>query len=254
MRHSVAALRAALALLTRLPLPPIRDFQPAHARDGAAWYPAVGLIIGGLLGLLVVGLSMAGLSAGVSAVLIVVCGLVLTGALHEDGLADAADGLFGGWTPERRLEIMRDPRLGTYGGAALVCALALRIAALLALPVASWPFVLVTVHSVARWTGLLLLATHGYARTSDDQSLAALVVDGVGWPHLALGSLTLIPLGLLMPGGLLLGLLGALPAVGLWAALCRRRVGGMTGDLVGAGILMAELSALVVLGLAYGAG
>lgn len=241
------SLRAALELLTRLPVPAARDFQVRDLVDGAAWYPAIGLGVGALLWGASVGLDALGVPLPVAVVLVILIGVAATGALHEDGLADAADGLFGGWTPARRMEIMRDSRLGTYGGVALFGALALRGTCLFALPGAHWAFALVGVHALARWGGLVLLATHRYARQSDPQSVAAQVVDGVGWRHLVAGTLFVVPVVVWQP--LLAGVVvAAFAPVGLiWAWLSRRKVGGMTGDLVGGGILLFELTGLAVL-------
>jgi adenosylcobinamide-GDP ribazoletransferase len=241
------SLRAALELLTRLPVPAARDFHVQDLVDGAAWYPAIGLGVGALLWGAGVGLNALGVPLPAAVVLVVLVGVVATGALHEDGLADAADGLFGGWTPARRMEIMRDSRLGTYGGVALFGALALRAAGLFALPIEHWAFALVGVHALARWGGLVLLSTHRYARQSDPQSVAAQVVDGVGWRHLLAGTGFVVPLAVWQP--LLTGVVVAamVPVGAVWVVLCRRKVGGMTGDLVGGGILLFELAGLVTL-------
>ena len=134
-----ASLRAAVELLTRLPVPPARDWRPQDAIDGAAAYPLVGALVGALLAGLALLLGLTALTPLLQALLLVGAGLLLTGAMHEDGLADAADGLFGGWTPQRRLEIFRDSRVGTYGALALGWAVAVRVAALLALDPAAWP-------------------------------------------------------------------------------------------------------------------
>ncbi|TVQ59286.1 MAG: adenosylcobinamide-GDP ribazoletransferase, partial [Rhodobacteraceae bacterium] len=113
----------ALALLTRLPVPV--DHASAGARAGAAaWaYPLVGALVGGIAGAVYLGLTALGAGSGFAAAAALGAGLLMTGALHEDGLADVADGFGGGWTPERRLEIMRDSRQGAYGVAALALAL-----------------------------------------------------------------------------------------------------------------------------------
>ncbi len=236
------SLRAALELLTRLPVPAARDFQVRDLVDGAAWYPAVGLLVGGLLCLVAVGLDELGIPHGALELLLVLAGVLLTGALHEDGLADAADGLFGAWTPERRMEIMRDSRLGTYGGVALFGALGLRSVLIWSVPSARLLLSLVLVHGLARWGGLVVLTTHSYARRDDPSSVAAQVVDGVGLRHLLAGSLFLVPLLAWQWSLGMLVLVCMLPVGLIWTWLCRRKVGGMTGDLVGGGILLFELT------------
>lgn len=246
-----ASVRAAFELLTRLPVPAATDWRAEDTVDGAAAYPLVGLALGFGLGAVAGLLAWCGLTPALQAAGLVLAGLLATGALHEDGLADAMDGLFGGWTPERRLEIMRDSRVGTYGALALVWAVGARAAALLALPTEAWPLALLVSGTAARWGGLGLLATHRYARP-DATSVAAQVVNGVGLRHLAVGSVFLLPPLAAHPVGTT-GALLLCCAVGLaWSTLCRAKVGGMTGDLLGGGILLMELVALVWLGLLAG--
>ncbi|MEL6640743.1 MAG: adenosylcobinamide-GDP ribazoletransferase, partial [Pseudomonadota bacterium] len=115
-RHDVPA---ALGLLTRLPIPV--DAEKAQARGAAAaWaYPIVGLVLGAILVCAAWGLSALGVPEEVTALLLIATAVVITGALHEDGLADSADGLWGGWDKTRRLEIMKDSSIGAYGVLAL---------------------------------------------------------------------------------------------------------------------------------------
>ncbi|WP_333815078.1 adenosylcobinamide-GDP ribazoletransferase, partial [Tabrizicola sp.] len=108
-------LLSGFALLTRLPL-------PNHRATGAAsaWtWPLVGAVLGGIGAALASGALWLGVTPGVTAVLVLALGAMLTGGLHEDGLSDTADGLYGGWTKERRLEILKDSRVGSFGVLAL---------------------------------------------------------------------------------------------------------------------------------------
>ena len=123
----------ALSLLSRLPVP-VDHSRAGERAATAAWaYPLVGAGLAGLTGGLAWALSAAGLPPGPAAGLVLVAQVMLTGALHEDGLADSADGLWGGWERERRLEIMRDSRIGAYGVLALGLSLLLRWACLVAM-------------------------------------------------------------------------------------------------------------------------
>ena len=126
-------LLSGFALLTRLPLP---NHQGTGARSAWAW-PLVGAVLGAFGAALSSGALWLGVTPGVTAVLVLALGAMLTGGLHEDGLSDTADGLYGGWTKARRLEIMKDSRVGSYGVLALV---------------------LVT---LARWAGLTAVLVYG---------------------------------------------------------------------------------------------
>ena len=114
----------AIMLLSRLPVP----FSATDRGARAAWaYPVAGIVLGGLSAIAAGLAHAAGLPAVICALVAVVTMVVTTGAMHEDGLADTADGLWGGWTPERRLEIMKDSHIGTYGVLAIVAAFAARM-------------------------------------------------------------------------------------------------------------------------------
>lgn len=226
----------ALAFLTRLPLR--RDaFSLDEVARSQAWFPAVGL----LLGLALVGvdrLAMRGLPGVSVDVLLVVALVVMTGALHLDGLADTADGLLGGDTPDRRLEIMRDVHAGTYAIAAVVCVLALKWAGLSALPPNVRVEALLAVPCLARLTMLVAFAAFPYARP-----------EGVGagfharaWPVATVaggGMATVVAVALFGIGGLFV--VAATVALALaCGALATRTVGGMTGDLYGATLEVSE--------------
>jgi adenosylcobinamide-GDP ribazoletransferase len=177
---------------------------------------------------------------------------VATGALHEDGLADVADGFGGGTTRERRLEIMRDSRIGAYGGAALVLALALRIGALATLldrtgyAAATGLILAAALSRVAALAPMVLLppARPGGLSASvgrpDRASLATALVLGAVLAVLA------VPLGLPLGGVALMILCAGLAALAL-VRLARARIGGQTGDVIGACQQVSEIAALVAL-------
>ena len=120
-------IRQALALLTRLPV----QAGPDDRGGAAAWaYPLAGLVVGGIAALAGLLALLLGLPNAIAALICVAIPPLLTGALHEDGLADTADGLWGGWSREKRLEIMKDSHIGTYGVLALILSIAARWGAL----------------------------------------------------------------------------------------------------------------------------
>jgi len=158
---------AAIGLLTRLPVPV--DGEAAAERGAqAAWaYPIAGLLVAMIAGVVGQCALWIGLPAQVVAVFVLLALIVPTGALHEDGLADSADGLWGGWTKERRLEIMKDSRIGAYGVIALVLSLMLRGAALNVLIQADlmWPALLIGA-AFGRASMVALMAFMQNARSS----------------------------------------------------------------------------------------
>ena len=241
----VRDIKTSIAFLTRLPIP--RDAaSTGDELAQASWaFPIAGLVVG-LIGALTYMLAYKfGLRPWPSAVLSLVATLVVTGCLHEDGLADTADGFGGGATRERKLEIMRDSRIGTYGVCALTMSILIRAGALASLAdPRTVVFALIAAHGAARATLPLFMTLLPPAR-SDGLSHAAgqpaqerLLIAG------ALGILILaICLGPL-PGLAALVLLAA--AVGIMAWLSFAQIGGQTGDVLGALEQVGEIVILLV--------
>lgn len=244
----------AVAFLSRIPVPAALFADAAHqAAARQAWaYPIAGLVIGagGALIILVAG-HMA--SALLSAVLAIAATTIITGALHEDGLADVADGFWGGWTVERRLDIMKDSTVGAYGVLALVIWFAIAATALsdmittagasgaalcwLTLSAAS------RAAMTALWASTQPARANGVAHTAGQPSKRAASVSMVATALIAVLAIVLgAPLSLL-PALLLAGLM-----VFSFRALCLAKIGGHTGDTLGAAQKVAEMTGL--LGLA----
>jgi adenosylcobinamide-GDP ribazoletransferase len=249
---TVAGLLEAVTLLTRVPLP--RRTGEAPPAAACAWFPVVGALTGGLLALLLLGLDLV-LPAVVAALVVVAAEVLLTGALHLDGLADCADAT-GGRDPGRRLEIMKDHATGVYGTAAVVLDLALRAACLASLLVAGVPDPVVAGTVVAAWTlsrtALLLPAlVLPYARAA---GTGEHVVRGLTGRVTALAGTTGVLLSvavLLAAGGtevlpvllVVVAVVGATTA--LWTRWAAARLGGATGDVLGAVAETAVVAALV---------
>ncbi|CUS39031.1 adenosylcobinamide-GDP ribazoletransferase [Candidatus Nitrospira nitrificans] len=198
-----------------------------------AWYPVVGLLIGGGLSAVDFGLTTM-FSTVVVNVLLIVLLVLFTRGLHQDGLADTLDGLAGGRTPAERLSIMRDPRIGAIGATGLFLSLILRYAGLMALPAElRFPAVL-CMPAVGRWAMVTLAWISPYARS--EGGLAAPFLTHLSWRHAAIstGVLTMaLAGGFGAVGACLILLAGALIVlVGWWA--CRSWFGGITGDTLGA--------------------
>ena len=247
----------AVAFLTRVPVPARSDFDLA----AAAWaFPLVGALVGGIVGGVAVGTSLV-LPLLAAAVLAVVAEVLLTGALHLDGLADCADGC-GGRDRAARLAIMKDHAVGVYGVAAVVLALLLKVALLHGLlstwaageadPVGRWTMLgaLAAVWALSRAAMLPLARWLPYARA---EGTGRSLVDGLGSRAVAIAAalgagVALLPLlagwQVLLPPALVAGAALTAVAVAVWA---RRMLGGVTGDVLGATAEVGVLAGLLVL-------
>ena len=243
-RHSlVTGFTVAAAFLTRIPVAAPEDSTWPLARS--AWaFPLVGAGIGAVAAFAFLTAQLVGLGDLVAALLAVMAGILLTGALHEDGLADTFDGLFGGGDRERRLAIMRDSRHGSFAVLALVMSVALRSAALARIgePV---------------FAGLALVAAHAGSRAMLPAAMWLLppargdgLGAGAGRPSFAgVAAAVLIALAIAAVGlGPLRGVVAlvlATFAVAVMAAVVYRRIGGYTGDSLGALQQIAEIAGLL---------
>jgi adenosylcobinamide-GDP ribazoletransferase len=238
----------ALRFFSRLPIAAGPHRRPSLDRMARA-LPFASVIIGIGPALLLAALATIGLPPLVCGAIAVGAMIVVGGAMAEDGLADAADGLFGGTTPERRLEILKDSRHGTYGVSALGLFLILRVTALAALVAihplagaAAWLAATVLARSAALWLTVALppARADGASAAAGRTGRVAFLV-GLGFAAaftfiLAGPARGLIPVGLAF-------ILAALIAWG-WTRTCRRLVGGQTGDLIGALQALIEAAAL----------
>ncbi len=242
-RDIMRDLLAAIGFLTRLPVP-AKVFQGgASPSTQLAWYPVVGALIGALLW--AVGWLLSTAQPILAAALLLFAWVVLTGGLHLDGLADSADAWVGGLGDrERTLAIMKDPRSGPMGVAAVVVVLLLKFAALASLPhpgVALWlaPLLGRAALTVA-FLSTPYVRSGGMGSALVDASRAACVA----------GLAFAVLLGLSAGGPGVRALLAAAVVFTLWRLACVRRLGGMTGDTCGALTELVEAAVLVVLALA----
>lgn len=240
---ALADLRAALALLTRLPLP----YAPGTPRGAAAaWaYPVAGVIIGTIAGMVAALSLLLGLTPAVAAALTLAAQAMLTGAMHEDGLADSADGLWGGWDKARRLEIMKDSHIGSYGVLALILITLARWSALSALLAMHGHFgAIIAVAALSRAPMAVLMAWLPNARAS---GLSAHV--GRPSPKAAgLGLAIAMGVCIVFTGWQVVGmvLFAGFTTLGL-GLMARAKIGGQTGDILGASQQLAEAAALCAL-------
>lgn len=247
-------LAGCLRFYSRLPVPALPGEGDPHAVPDFRTLPRMLPLAGFLLGLPGAAVLLAawglGLGPFLAAGLAVTAGVLVTGALHEDGLADVADGFGGGTTPARRLEIMRDSRIGAYGGVALMLSLALRIGALATLldriELLAAPALLLAA-ALSRSAALAPLALLPPARP--DGAGAA-----VGRPSrrtlmiAGLVAFILVSFGLYLgikPIGAMIMILSCLLSAWISTLLARKYIGGQSGDVIGATQQVAEISALI---------
>lgn len=238
-----AAFRLACQFLTRLPVPVA--YTPARMARAPRWYPAVGLLVG-LIAALVQALAALRFDPALAALAAVAAAMLVTGCLHEDGFADCCDGLGGGASRERALEILRDSRLGTYGVAGLALMLLGRWQALAALPASLVAPALVAGHAASRASMVAAMARARYARTDGAAaSVAGQVGPGALAVALALGAMPVALLAASAPAAALAGLAALVFAHALTRTWYTRRLGGYTGDCLGAIQQTGELAFLL---------
>lgn len=233
----------ALGFLTALPVPR-REVGAVTLARSLIFFPFVGLLVGALL----LGLDLAltrVLPGGVRAALLIVAMIAITRGLHLDGLMDCCDGLFGGFTPERRLAIMRDSRVGAFGVLGAVATLLLRHSGIVALD-GGWRLVgLLLPPLLGRWAMTLAIVAYPYGRAS---GMGAAFKEAAGWWQVALATLAATALGASVwwPWGGAAIVVAAIVTAAV-ARFALGRLGGMTGDCYGAINELVELVLLLVI-------
>lgn len=248
--RQLALLLCAVQFLTRIPTPALAGFQPDWISRSARYFPLVGVLVGGACAAVFWGASQIWIG-WLPALLALAAGVLITGAFHEDGLADTADGLGGGSTVAKRLTIMKDSRIGTYGALALGLTLAVKGAALAGLPAGLGAWTLVAAHAGGRGAAVIAMRAMAYvgdARTGKWKPAPSDLSLGEVLTALALAGLPMA----LSPDGVVLAalLLGGLLAL-LLALAARRLLGGYTGDVLGAIEQVFELGFTLGVAAAY---
>lgn len=252
LRYEARLILVAIQFLTRLPVPPFKNYNPQWLHESSRHFPAVGLLVG-LLCAAVFWVASVMFTPLVAAVISTAFGIKLTGAFHEDGLADSCDGLGGGLTRARTLEIMKDSRLGTYGVLGLVSALLLKIALLAAMPISIAIIALIIGHTASRLFCISLLTLlpyggdveHAKAKPMAQQLTSLQWLYSSGWLILAIILVMLVfPNTMLQIGFVkwLLTLALALMATDYMRRLLSRRLQGYTGDGLGATQQLSEIA------------
>jgi adenosylcobinamide-GDP ribazoletransferase len=262
MKRQFRLFLTAVQFLTRLPVPRL-DFQPDWLPGSARYFPLVGVLVG-LISIGVWWLAGAVFPPIVAVGIMIAASLLSTGAFHEDGFADVCDGFGGGRTRDAVLSIMKDSRIGAYGAIGIGMMLALKWAVLISLPRSALPLTVVSAHMVSRWCATGLIWRLPYVRADSEAKSKPLAgslsaggwfMSGVLGVMGVLGTVGLLPM--MWPGNPVAGgaspqvLLSALALAMACAALAgahfKARLGGYTGDCLGAAQQLSELVFLLAI-------
>lgn len=242
----------ALGFLTRIPVMYLSDFEQRDLDAALKYFPLVGMLVGAL-GALIYWLGLQILPPAVAVVLSMASTIYLTGAFHEDGLADSADGIGGGWEREQMLTIMQDSRLGTYGAVALFGALFMKFQALNHLPSVWVPALLITAHALSRLAAVWMMTSMPLAKLNGKSKPLATQLSKLDLyianvfgvlPLLIFGLMLVLSIGSIAPVLLFICMLFVpMLLIGWWwRQKVFKSLGGYTGDTLGAMQQLIELA------------
>jgi adenosylcobinamide-GDP ribazoletransferase len=238
MRRQLTLLLVAIQFLTRLPVPSMSDLTPAALAESARFFPLVGALVAlGAIAIDVLALSRGG--RNVSVVLILIYFVIVTGGLHEDGLADAADGFGGGWAKDRVLTIMRDSNVGSYGALAIGCSLLTRFVFLTSLSTKTFYGVVLAGQVLSRWSTLPL--AHWLPAARNEEGQGARIAQKTSMRSLVVGTssaVIIVSVGCRFAAMPMIAV--ACGVAALTGFYYRRRIGGITGDCLGATCQVTE--------------
>jgi adenosylcobinamide-GDP ribazoletransferase len=235
--HQIRLFFTALQFFTRLPIPGWVGFDAAWLNQASRYFPLVGVVVAAITGAVYM-LTAWIFPAPVAAVLSTAAGIYATGAFHEDGFADMCDGFGGGMTQERVLEIMKDSRIGAYGAIGTICLLGLKLVTLSMLPPFAAIGALFVAHPLSRLMATSLIWRMDYARAEGKAKPLAQKMSGAEFTIAALTAaipaLAVVAMRWVTWSALIAGVIAAAVAT-LWLARkFARRIGGYTGDCLGA--------------------
>ncbi len=249
----------AIGFFTRIPVPSFADFQESDLNHSAKYFPLIGIIVG-LIGAASFAISAEFLPQNLAVIISMAATIYLTGAFHEDGLADSADGLGGGWQREQILTIMQDSRLGTYGAVALFLMLFAKFEFLNSLDSYFVPFALIAGHALSRLAAVYVMASLSYTKPEGKAKPLATQINAADL--LVANVFGLLPLftvvALLFVNNhalvisikfVLMALIPVLLSWVWWRHKINKRLGGYTGDTLGAMQQIAELAFYVGLAI-----
>ena len=240
-RREVIAFLGAIRFFTRIPIPDAVPHSPEGLNHSARYFPAVGILIG-ILSAVVFGLSNLLYPESVCIIIAMAASVYLTGAFHEDGLSDMADGLGGGWDKMRILDIMKDSRIGNYGAITITFALLSKFVLLNAFSAGWIPLLLISGHAFSRYCSVLIMAGMTYVREDTLSKSKPLATQLSRNALLVASAFGLLPLLLLPVAASIIGAIaGVLTTIWLGRKL-QKWLGGYTGDCLGATQQLSELA------------
>jgi adenosylcobinamide-GDP ribazoletransferase len=243
----VKYLLIALDLLTTIPLHAPKDWQAGDSGRAAGWYSFVGLCLGAVVASVYFFLGLH-VSRTVTAAISLLVWVILTGGLHLDGLADCLDGMFYAGSRERRLQIMKDSRVGAFGVVGLILILLVKYSILSALAPMSALAAILLSTSLARWCSTLA----GVQPPARPDGMGADFALGLKRSSVILGSVIPLALGVWLNVYGIAAVVGGLLATAWISFMARRSIGGVTGDVLGMIIETVEVVALTPFGFLYG--
>lgn len=248
MKTELQVFLTAVMYFTKIPCPSWVDHSPEYLNKSSRYFSLVGIIVGGVGGGVFYLFDFI-FPHSISVLLSMLATIWLTGAFHEDGLADMFDGFGGGWTKDKILEIMKDSRIGTFGAVGVIGILALKFLTLNSLPSSTIPLLLIAGHALSRFLASTLSFTHDYARNDSANAKPAATKMSV-FSVVISAILGLFPLVFFNSYWILLSLIPVILVHLYLGHFYNRWIGGFTGDCSGAAQQLTEVTFyLSVLGL-----
>jgi len=230
----------ALQFFTRIPCPKRIKFSEENLNKSSRYFPLIGWIVGGLSAV-VLYLCNIVMPTQISILLTMICSILVTGAFHEDGLADFVDGFGGGYTKERVLTIMKDSQIGTFGAIALILMLILKYTCLLYIEPIILPFILIIGHSLSRFASTSLIFIQEYVRENEDSKAKPLAKKMSFGNFIIGGVFGIVPLLLLRDYYYFFLIIPVIITTWILGHKFKKKIGGYTGDCLGATQQLTEV-------------
>jgi adenosylcobinamide-GDP ribazoletransferase len=224
---------AAIMFYTRIPILFKAEYDKESFGNATKFLPLIGIIVGGFAAFIFWACSFI-LPVNVSILLSMIAGILVTGAFHEDGLADVCDGFGGGMTKERKLEIMKDSHIGAFGVIGLVMILGLKFFSQKEISFTILPFVIISAHSLSRFAAVILLNTMKYVRSNEESKVGS-VVKKMSFTAIAFAGITgILPLLFFQNYYCFFLIIPVLFTTSFCGLFFKKHIGGYTGDCLGA--------------------